>query len=55
MYQIYKQSHQLEKLEDTPSTSSTSIFDSPLYIGLILGGALLFLLIVLMLAANYSD
>ena len=48
--------YQQEFLLEAPLTASedSGPFDNPLTIGLILGGALLFLLIVLTLAARYS-
>lgn len=39
---------------DNNSDDDNSILNSPLKIGLIIGGSLLFLIIVLMLAARYS-
>ena len=46
----------IEKLTtDSVSDDDDSVFNSPLKIGLIIGGSLLFLIIVLIIAANYAS
>jgi hypothetical protein len=54
MDQLYEQSFQLHAPLLKAVKESDGPLDSPLTIGLIIGGALLFLMIVLALAANYS-